>query len=61
MGGTHKTPFLEIHPFTGGGGGGATYPSWFTLPPTQDFGAATVTDNIMTFKYYITYSGENFL
>ena len=21
---------------------GATYPSWFTLPPTQDFGAVTV-------------------
>ena len=33
---------------------GATYPSWLTLPPTQDFGAVTVTDNEMTFKYYIT-------
>ena len=58
MGGTHKTPFLEIHPFTGGG---TTYPSWFTLPPTHDFGAPTVTDNEMTFKYYITYNDENFL
>ena len=29
----YETPFLEIHPFTGGG---ATYPSWFTLPPTHN-------------------------
>ena len=24
------------------GWGGGTYPSWFILPPTQDFGAVTV-------------------
>ena len=35
----YKKPFIEIHLFTGGG---ATYTSWFTLPPTQDFGARTV-------------------
>ena len=121
VGGNHKTPFLENHPCTGGGGG-ATYPSWFTLPPTQDFWAVIgngfwiavncfnnykwicftkyrycllvyknpfleihpftgggqhiptglpypppkilkqwlFTDNIMTFKYYITQNKENF-
>ena len=33
-----KTHFLKfIHLLVG-----ATYPSWFTLPPTQDFGAVTV-------------------
>ena len=35
-----QNQFLEIHPYTGGGGG--TYPSWFTLPPTQDFGMVNV-------------------
>ena len=33
---------------------GATYPSWFTLPPPKILEQWLFTDNEMTLKYYIT-------
>ena len=43
-------------------GWGATYPSWFILPPTQDFEAVTVcTENENDFKCYISENYENTL
>ena len=51
LGGNHKTPFLEIHPFTGGG---QPIPAGLPYPPPKILEQWVFTDNEMTLKYYIT-------
>ena len=47
----YKNPFLEIHPYTGGG---QHIPAGLPYPPPKILEQWLFTDNIMTFKYYIT-------
>ena len=46
-----QNPFLEIHPFTGGG---QPIPAGLPYPPPKILEQWLLTDNEMTFKYYIT-------
>ena len=51
VGATKKTPFLEIHPFTGGG---QPIPAGLPYPPLEILEQWLFTDNEMTLKYFIT-------
>ena len=47
----YKNQFLEIHLYTGGG---QHIPAGLPYPPPKILEQWLITDNIMTFKYYIT-------
>ena len=51
VGVNHKTPFLENHPFTGGG---QHIPAGLPYPPPKILEQWLFTVNEMTLKYYIT-------
>ena len=47
----YKNPFLEIHPYTGGG---QHIPAGLPYPPPKILEQGLFTHNEMTLKYYIT-------